>query len=95
MARAPFISQFGLTPEEVFGPTLTRLLDASMLFRDGDDYLLTREGHHYVNNVCKEFYVGDNRGAPQYMQFVPTVTAEQIAFYAERAGALSPEEARR
>lgn len=81
--RGPFISRFGLEPEQVFGDVLTRLVDTGLLIREGDDYLLTRSGRHYVNNVCKEFYVGANRGRRQHLQFVPTLTPQQILHYAE------------
>ena len=82
--RAPFIDQFGLQPERVFGKQLRRLCAEGLLARDGDDYLLTRHGRHFVNNVCKFFYVGESRGRRQHAQFVPTLTAEQIGFYAEK-----------
>lgn len=81
--RRAFITQFGMEPEQVFGEILTRLTAAGMLTRDGDDYVLTRSGRHYVNNVCKEFYVGANRGQRQHVQFVPTLTPEQILHYAK------------
>ena len=80
--RQPFISRFGQDPEHVFGEVLRRLIAAEMLARDGDDYVLTRRGRHYVNNVCKEFYVGANKGKRQHMQFVPTLTPDQILRYA-------------
>jgi oxygen-independent coproporphyrinogen-3 oxidase len=80
--RAAFIQLFGQEPEQVFGDVLLRLLTAELLVRDGDDYLLTRKGRKYVNNVCKEFYVGENRGQRQHLQFIPTLTPQQISYYA-------------
>ena len=82
--RAPFIDRFGLEPERIFGPELQQLCEEGLLTRDGDDYLLTRRGRHFVNNVCKHFYVGESRGRRQHAQFVPTLTPEQIGFYAEK-----------
>ena len=81
VSRASFISQFGAAPEEIFGDTLNRLLDRGLLARDADDYVLTRTGRHYSNNVSKEFFTGENRGARQHAQFVPTITPEQIMHY--------------
>jgi oxygen-independent coproporphyrinogen-3 oxidase len=83
--RAGFIKEFGIEPEQIFGDVLGRLIDGGMIACDGDDYVLTRKGRQYINNVCKEFYVGDNRGQPQHLQFVSNLTPEQIAYYAERA----------
>ncbi|MET9019958.1 radical SAM family heme chaperone HemW [Actinopolymorpha sp. NPDC004070] len=89
--RQPFVDKFGLTPEDVFGPVLARLEDDGMVLRERDaegaeHYQLTTTGRHYVNNVCKEFYVGDNRGRGQYVQFVPTLTPDRIDSWARRAG---------
>jgi oxygen-independent coproporphyrinogen-3 oxidase len=80
--RKGFISQFGLEPERIFGEILNRLQEAGLLELVGDDYVLTRSGRHYVNNVSKEFFVGESRGKRQYAQFVPTLTPEQISYYA-------------
>jgi oxygen-independent coproporphyrinogen-3 oxidase len=80
--RGPFIRQFGQEPESIFGDVLRRLIDGEMLVRDGDDYLLTRRGRHYVNNVSKEFYVGMNKGKRQHVQFVPTLTPDEILRFA-------------
>ena len=80
--RRAFIERFGLEPEQVFGDVLARLVDGGMLVQDGDDYILSRSGRHYVNNVCKEFYIGDNRGQRQHVQLVPTLTPNQILHYA-------------
>ena len=89
--RGPFVDRFGMEPETVFGAVLARLADADLVLRDGDDYVLTRTGRHYVNNVCKEFYVGESRGRRQHVQLVPTLTADQINNFARKAG-LVPEE---
>lgn len=80
--RRAFVEQFGMKPEQAFGEVIERLMDNGMLARDGDDYVLTRIGRHYVNNVCKEFYVGENRGQRQHVQFIPTLTPNQILRYA-------------
>jgi oxygen-independent coproporphyrinogen III oxidase len=79
--RAPFIEQFGLEPEEVFGDILARLTKGGMLILEADDYVLTEAGRHYVNNVSKEFFTGENRGRRQYAQFVPNLSPEQIDYY--------------
>jgi oxygen-independent coproporphyrinogen-3 oxidase len=84
--RTPFIRLYGMTPEEVFGAQLQSLQDSGHLLRAGDGYRLTASGRRYVNNVCKEFYIGDNIGRRQQVQFVPTLTATQILAYGRRAG---------
>jgi oxygen-independent coproporphyrinogen III oxidase len=83
--RQPFMEHFGLEPEQVFGDVLDSLVENGLLRRRDDDYVLTRDGRHYVNNVAKAFYVGESRGVTQYPQFVPTLTAAQITRYAEKA----------
>lgn len=90
VSRSGFARLHGLSPEDVFGETLDRLVDGGFLLREEDAYVLTRRGRHYVNNVAKEFYVGDSRGARQHVQFVPTLTPSQIELYARKAG-LAPE----
>ena len=55
-----------------------------MLERDDDDYVVTRAGRHYINNVCKEFYIGDSIGEGQHAEFVPTLTANQILAFAKK-----------
>jgi oxygen-independent coproporphyrinogen-3 oxidase len=55
-----------------------------MLVLERDEYVLTGQGRRYVNNVCKEFYVPEQRGKRQHIQFVPTITANQILYYAGR-----------
>jgi oxygen-independent coproporphyrinogen-3 oxidase len=87
VSRQPFIDRFGLPPEQIFGPVFERLTGKGLLRRDGDDYVLTRTGRHYVNNVAKEFYVGESTSRRQYAQFVPNITPKQIDFYARKAGA--------
>jgi oxygen-independent coproporphyrinogen-3 oxidase len=81
--RKGFIDAFGLTPEDVFGPVLNDLADRDMLRRENDEYVLTARGVQYVNNVCKSFYVGENRGRTQYAQFVPTLTPTQLRKYTQ------------
>jgi oxygen-independent coproporphyrinogen-3 oxidase len=71
--RRGFIEEFGVAPEEIFGAVIDDLAERGMMRRDGDDYVLTDQGSRYVNNVCKAFYVGDNRGRSQYAKFIPTV----------------------
>lgn len=83
--RAGFIDNFGLAPEAVFGPVLDDLAERGMLRLDGDDYVLTGLGARYVNNVCKSFYVGQNRGRSQYAQVVSTLTKSTIEAYARKA----------
>lgn len=84
VSRTAFTESFGLEPEAVFGSVLAELDASDLLARDGDDYVLTARGDRYVNNVCKEFYVGSAQGASQVAQMVPTLTAEQIIRYADR-----------
>jgi oxygen-independent coproporphyrinogen-3 oxidase len=80
--RQPFVERFGLEPERIFPDVLARLIGAGYL-SDGDDaYSLTALGRKYVNNVVKEFFVGENRGERQHLQFVPTLTAETVLRYA-------------
>lgn len=83
--RKGFIQRFGLEPEQIFGDILLRLDQAGMLVRTDDEYVLTRKGRQYINNVCKEFYVGENRGQRQHLQFVANLTAEQVSYYADIA----------
>lgn len=90
--RAPFIARFGLEPERIFGETLRDLVESELLSLRDDAYVLTRRGRHYVNNVAKQFYVGSSRGVLQYPQFVPTLTASQIAHYADKAMAAEQRE---
>ena len=83
--RGPFIERFGMEPEQVFGDVLERLVAQGLLAREADSYHLTPLGRPYVNNIAKEFYVGENVGARQHVQFVPTLTPEQIEQYAHSA----------
>jgi oxygen-independent coproporphyrinogen-3 oxidase len=87
--RPPFISIFGLEPEEVFGDVLEALVDAGMIERTPEEYVLSRAGRHYVNNVSKQFYVGENLGHRQHKQFVPTLTVKEINRFAKLAGSAS------
>lgn len=82
--RAPFRERFGFEPEEVFGDVIAMLIEDGCLAREDDDYVLTREGRLYVNNVCKEFYVGDSVGKGQHPEFVPTLTADQVLYFARQ-----------
>jgi oxygen-independent coproporphyrinogen-3 oxidase len=88
--RSPFIANFGLEPEQVFGAVFADLDQRGMLHREGDDYVLTALGRRYVNNVCKAFYVGDNRGRSQYAQFVSTLTSKQISRFAQKSRERDP-----
>ena len=84
VARAPFRERFGFDAEEIFGDVLGALIEDGYLARDDDDYVLTRAGRLYVNNVCKEFYVGDSVGKGQHPEFVPTLTADQVLYFARQ-----------
>ncbi|HEY3954514.1 MAG TPA: coproporphyrinogen-III oxidase family protein [Streptosporangiaceae bacterium] len=88
--RRGFTERFGLEPEQVFGAVLDDLTERGMLRLTDDTYVLTGLGTQYVNNVCKAFYVGGNRGRPQYAQFVSTLTRAQIGKYGKKAGAPVP-----
>ena len=90
VSRRQFFLQFGIDAEEVFGDVFHRLIDGGLITRDGDNYVLTQTGRHYVNNVSKEFYIGENRGRRQHAQFVPTITPEQISYYSRLSRAARP-----
>jgi oxygen-independent coproporphyrinogen-3 oxidase len=87
--RAPFVRRFGIDPEMVFGAILSRLINEGFLTlnKEQDSYVLTGLGRKYINNVVKEFFVGDNRGRRQHVQFVPTLTPEAILRYVKGAPA--------
>jgi oxygen-independent coproporphyrinogen-3 oxidase len=95
VSRTAFIERFGLRPEDVFGELLDKLADRGLLFIEGEEYVLTPTGRLYVNNVVKEFFVGESKGKPQHHQFVANLTVNQIEMYsrlrakveAEMAGA--------
>ena len=70
----------------MFGDVLDRLVDGGMLVVDGDDYVLTVDGRHFVNNVSRSSTSGPSRGHRQFVQFVPTLTEKQIEMYARKAG---------
>lgn len=82
VSRTNFIEKFGLEPEDIFGGILQRLQAEGMIIQNKDDYVLTPLGRNYINNVCKEFYVGKSRGLRQHFQFVPTLTPKRILHYA-------------
>jgi len=86
VSRSGFSERFGLEPEFVFGEILDRLVGNDLLAIEADDYVLTHTGRLFVNNVIKEFYVGESRGSRQHLDFAPTLTAKQIEFYARKAG---------
>lgn len=91
VSRFQFINTFGMDPETVFGDRLNSLIDRDLLTLSGDNYLLTELGRKYVNNVIKEFFVGNSVGKSQYPQFTPTLTVNEIlklAKIAERNGAI-------
>lgn len=83
VSRRPFIERYGVEPEHLFGDTITRLINHGLLVREEDDYVLTRVGRYYVNNVVKEFYTSENHGVRQHLQFVPTLSPDKILHYAE------------
>jgi oxygen-independent coproporphyrinogen-3 oxidase len=76
--RENFIRLFGMAAEQVFGSTLERLQHSGYLRSTDDGWEVTVLGRRYINNVCKEFYVGENRESRQHIQFVPNLTANQI-----------------
>jgi oxygen-independent coproporphyrinogen-3 oxidase len=80
--RQPFVDRFGLEPERVFPDVLERLVQQGYLSARAEDYALTALGRKYVNNVIKEFFVGENRGQRQHLQFIPTLTPDTILRYA-------------
>jgi oxygen-independent coproporphyrinogen III oxidase len=82
--RAPFVALFGLAPEDVFGSVLEGLIEDGALVREGDDYVVTPLGRYYINNVCKEFYVGASVGKGQHTQFVPTLTVDKVLALAKK-----------
>jgi oxygen-independent coproporphyrinogen-3 oxidase len=82
VSRSAFAREFGMEPEDVFGPVLSDLLKRGLLTALDDEYVLTSDGRRYVNNVVKEFFVGASRGQSQYHQVTSTLTVEQIMRYA-------------
>jgi oxygen-independent coproporphyrinogen-3 oxidase len=85
VSRGAFVERFGLDPELLFGDALQRLEQGEMLRRDDDDWVVTSQGRRYINNMAKEFYVGESRGVRQHIQFAPTLTHDQILRYANKA----------
>jgi len=83
VSRVHFETQFGIPAEQIFGDVLTKLYSEGLLIVDGTDYVLTAKGRRYVNNVVKEFFVGENCGKRQYHQFVSNLTVEQIMRFSE------------
>lgn len=83
VSRSAFVTQYGLTPEEVFGATIADLETRQVLVREDDDYVLTPLGRRYVNNVVKAFFGKENVGRSQYPQFVSNLSVDQILKYAD------------
>ncbi len=86
VSRSAFRREFGMDPEDVFGTLLEDVVRRGLLEELGDDYVLTTEGRRYVNNVVKEFFVGESHGQSQYRQVTSTLTVEQITRYAQLSG---------
>jgi oxygen-independent coproporphyrinogen III oxidase len=82
--RIPFIQIFGFEPEKIFGEIFEKLSKNDLLILKDDHYCLTESGLHYVNNICKEFYVEESKGVGQFIQFVPNLTSKQISFYSNK-----------
>lgn len=76
--RNCFERRFGFPLETFFGQTIDMLREAGLIGMDEDSIFLTDIGVIYVNNVCKEFFVGENRHRPQWVQYEPTISAEMI-----------------
>lgn len=93
VSRTAFIERFGLQPEDVFGELLEQLTDRGLLFIEGDEYVLSPTGRLYVNNVVKEFFVGESKGRPQYHQFVANLTVNQIEMYSRLRAKVEAEQA--
>ena len=89
--RSDFIAQFGIDPHTIFGEILDSLVARDLLIETDDGWALTVLGRHYVNNVCKEFYVGDSIGHRQHVEFVPTLTADSVLHLTKKAMKLNPE----
>jgi oxygen-independent coproporphyrinogen-3 oxidase len=86
VSRAVFVEQVGLEPEIVFGPIIDNLIGDGLLAREHDSYVLTPLGRYYVNNVCKEFYVGPNIGRSQHsVSYIPKITAKDVEVVKRRA----------
>lgn len=84
--RSVFIQKSGIEPESIFGPTIDRLMAKGLLARENDTYLLTPTGRYYVNNVCKEFYVGPNIGRSQHsVSYIPKISAKDVELVKRRA----------
>jgi oxygen-independent coproporphyrinogen-3 oxidase len=84
VSRAHFIARFGLEPEAVFGEVIEALEHAQMWRREDQDWVVTPKGRQYINNIAKAFYSGESLEARTFMQFVPTLTADQILRYARK-----------
>jgi oxygen-independent coproporphyrinogen-3 oxidase len=84
--RSDFVAAHGMEPEVVFGEVIGKLIDYGLLKAVADTFSLTEEGRHYVNNVCKEFYVLENIGHSQHgFSFQPTIGLRDIEFFRRKA----------
>lgn len=88
--RCDFVAMHGLQPEAVFGNVISRLTDEGFLKTVNDVFSLTEEGRHYVNNVCKEFYVLENVGHSQHgFSFQPTIDVRDVEFFRRKASGIA------
>lgn len=75
---APFLSQFGFSMDFFFGEQLKALSQKGLIEVGKEGIRVTDLGKRYINNVCKEFYVGANIGRRQHIQFEPTISAARV-----------------
>ncbi len=75
-----FLDQFGLKASDVFSSVIDNLTFRGLLTLMDGVYKLTDAGRHFVNNVCKEFYVGPNVGRSQHSAtYIPKIGAKDVA----------------
>jgi oxygen-independent coproporphyrinogen-3 oxidase len=83
--HADFENRFGLPMDYFFSEQLSKLSQQHLISVDQEGVALTELGTIYVNNVCKEFFVGANRGSKQYIQYKPTINAKTINYLVAKA----------
>jgi oxygen-independent coproporphyrinogen-3 oxidase len=74
-----FVNEFGISPFLIFKDVLASLVVRGLVDIDGDKIATTKEGKFYINNVCKEFYSGDNIGSSQHAHtFIAKISPSEI-----------------
>jgi oxygen-independent coproporphyrinogen-3 oxidase len=78
VSHRDFEYRFGAGIAHFFSPQLLKLTEHGLLVVDDRGVTLTDLGAIYVNNVCKEFYVGQNIGRSQYVQPYFSIDAKEM-----------------